>query len=358
MGKLKRFGLPLALIGALVATNAATAGADPSPTPYVTVADSLHNPRQMAFGPDGSLYVAEAGSGQLNATDTSGQCVNGPEGPSCAGNTSSITVIQQPADHDSSASRLVTGLLSLAAPDGSGAVGLDAVSLSGSGRLYGIMTYSDPAGLPQSVADQNGKLLRFRRDGSFAPVADIGSESLANPQSGHDPDSDPYGVLALHGKVFVADAANNTLLSVEDGDISTLATFEFRPQDAFDGVPTSIAAHDDKLYVGQLSSLEPGQAKVTVFDRWGNVVDTLADLSSVTGVAVASNGDVYATELFTGEPFNSPGALVKIPADGGSRTTTPLPAPGGVAVDHQGNVYVSINSVSPDQGAVIRLSAD
>jgi sugar lactone lactonase YvrE len=135
-----------------------------------------------------------------------------------------------------------------------------------------------------------------------------------------------------------------------------LATFEFRPKDNFDGVPTSIATHDGNLYVGQLSSLEPGKAKVTVFDREGNVLNTFGDLTSVTSIAVASNGDIYATEIFTGAPFNSPGALVKIPADGGPRTTTELPTPGGVAVDHKGNVYVSINSVTPDKGAVIRLS--
>ena len=39
-------------------------------------------------------------------------------------------------------------------------------------------------------------------------------------------------------------------------------------------------------------------------------------LSSVTSVAVAKNGDIYATELFTGAPFTSAGALVKIPANG------------------------------------------
>ena len=82
---------------------------------------------------------------------------------------------------------------------------------------------------------------------------------------------------------------------------------------------------------------------------------TYTGLSSVTGVAVARNGDIYATEIFTGEPFNSPGALVKIPADGGPRVTTTLPAPGGVAVDHHGNVYVSINSVSGTDGSVIRI---
>ena len=61
--------------------------------------------------------------------------------------------------------------------------------------------------------------------------------------------------------------------------------------------------------------------------RSGTVLRTISGLSSVTGVAVAPNGDVYVTQLFTGAPFGSPG---------------------GVAVSN-GKVYVSINSVSPTE---------
>ena len=140
-----------------------------------------------------------------------------------------------------------------------------------------------------------------------------------------------------------------------DGQIERVATFESRPSSTFDGVPTSIAEHNGNLYVGQLSSLEPGKAKVTVFTKGGRRLRTIGGLTSVTGVAVAHNGDVYATEVFTGAPFASPGALVKIPVHG-PRVTTQLPAPGGVAVDSKGNVYVSVNSTSAKTGAVVRMT--
>ena len=265
--------------------------------PWVGVVFGLNNPRQLSFGPGGTLYLAEAGKGKLDATDQSGTCVTGPEGPSCAGNTGSIIRILHPR-HNPSASRIFKNLLSLAGPDGSGATGVDAVSLQG-GRTYAIMTHGDPVQLPTSVAGQNGKLLRFWH-GAMTSIADIGAYSLANPLPGHEPDTDPYGVLASGADRFVVDAANNTLLNVLDGQIERVATFESRPSSTFDGVPTSIAEHNGNLYIGQLSSLEPGKAKVTVFTKDGRRLRTIGGLTSVTGVAVAHNGDVYATEVFTG----------------------------------------------------------
>src|SRR6478609_2887429 len=111
----------LTLMGALLATT--TGAASAKPVPWVGVVFGLNNPRQLSFGPGGTLYLAEAGKGKLDATDQSGKCVTGPEGPSCAGNTGSIIRILHPR-HNPSASRIFKNLLSFAGPDGSGAIGV------------------------------------------------------------------------------------------------------------------------------------------------------------------------------------------------------------------------------------------
>lgn len=321
----------------------------------VTVADKLNNPRQLTFGPNGDLYVAEAGKGNVGATDPGG-CLSGPEGPACAGNTGSVTRIKNPAHH-ASASRVVTGLLSFAAPDGSGATGVDAVSVDAGKNIWGIVSYGPPSSLPKSVAGQNGELIKIGRNGRVQPQFKVAKYSLAHTFPGHEPDSNPYGLLRTGHASYVADAAANAVYRIECNRLKVVATFETRPRDAFDGVPTSIARLGSHFYVGQLSSLEPGKAKITVFNsRWKKIKE-YDGLSSVNGVAVARNGDIYATELFTGAPFGSPGALVKIPHDGGARVVTALPAPGGVAVDRTGHVYVSINSVQAGVGQVVRLAA-
>jgi hypothetical protein len=355
---MKRKWFIAAAIAAVAAVSTpAIAGATPTPTPStapVTVASGLHNPRQISVGPFGILAVAEAGSGNVGGTIHDIPCGNGPEGPSCIGNSGSVTGILGAGSNHPLAVRVINGLMSAAAPDGSAAVGMDAVSFGSSGQLSGIFT-KIPAPLPQPLASQNGQLVNFTFQG-LQSIADIGDYSLAHPLPGHGPDSDPYGVLARGGVYYVADAANNTLMKVKkDGTISVIATFRHgSDQGGIDGVPTSVAEHHGKLYVGELGSLAPGQGQITVLKPNGGVVKTIKGLTSVTSLAVAPNGDIYATEIFSGAPFASPGALVKIPASGGPWVTTVLPTPGGVAVSC-GHVYVSINSVSPTDGAVVRL---
>jgi len=361
--------LVMATVTAMAASTclASVAVANAAAPAWTTVAAGLNNPRQLTFDNKGNLYVAEAGTGKLHASDQSGGCAVFPEGQSCAGNTSSVTRIKNPAGMATSR-RVVKGLLSFAGADGSGAVGVDAVSVAPlSGDIWAIVTYGPPTILPKSVKKQNGRLIEVDKvGGSYAPPGggnidlhfDVASYSLTHQIAGHEPDTDPYGLLRINGTSYVADAATNVVYQIDAWDhLKTVAKFNSRPTIRHDAVPTSIAYGGGKFYVGQLGSLIPGAGKITVFNSSWKGLKTYTGLTSVTSVAVAKNGDIYATELFTGAPFASPGALVKIPHDGKPWVRTTLPAPGGVAVDSWGHVYVSINSVSPGGGSVIRLNS-
>lgn len=363
----KRAFVPLALLGLLPlaatmpATAAGSRGAGSSgPVP---IAEHLNNPRQMSFGPDGTLYVAEAGTGAVNAT-VSGKCFSGPEGTTCPGNTASITGVRHPGTAGAdSGDRVVTGLLSLAGKDGSGAVGLDAIDFASDGTPYGIITAAPPGTLPRSLARQAGQVITGGRGGRIVTVADIAAYSFAHPNRGHAPDSDPYGIAADGRWIYVVDAANDRLMRVDRGTgrISTLHVFPYRHgNNGFDTVPTSVVIDrvSHLLYVGTLASFVPGAAKVYVINPdTGGVVRTIDGLTTVSSVAVGVDGTVYAAELFAGCPPNDPSCTpgrIAVISPNGQRHELVVPLPGGVAVNHE-HLYVSVLAVVPGGGAVWRL---
>ena len=85
-----RFLLPATLLAASISPNAIYAQASSNVT---VLATGLEGPRGLRFGPDGMLYVAEAGTG--GTLSTAGQCtqVVPPIGPYKGGMTGRISRI-------------------------------------------------------------------------------------------------------------------------------------------------------------------------------------------------------------------------------------------------------------------------
>ena len=104
------------------------------------VASGLDNPRGIAIGPGGALFVAESGAGG------SGPCTVGPEGNEvCFGPSGAITRVAHGIKR-----RVVTGLPSVAdKADGSAAIGPVDVSFAG-GRQYVLLGTRAAARRPAS----------------------------------------------------------------------------------------------------------------------------------------------------------------------------------------------------------------
>ncbi|MEV8438122.1 ScyD/ScyE family protein [Actinosynnema sp. NPDC051121] len=344
----------LAAVGAVVAAVLAPATANAEST--TVVAQGLDNPRGLAFDAHGDLYVAEAGRGG------EGPCFPGPEGAEvCFGDSGAITRIAGGAQ-----SRVITGLPSIAARDGSGAIGPSDVDAHDPGGLYFTVGLgADPAvraGLPPLGQNASAWLLRGH-PGGWEQVADIGAyEAAANPDGGL-PDTNPNSVLAAAAGRVVVDAGGNSLLLVHHRGISTLAVFDTRTIDGHpvQPVPTSVArGKDNALYVGELTGFPfpPGQARVhrvrpglppaVVADGFTNIIDIAFDAQGRLYVLeIAHNG------LTSGDPT---GALIRVDHDG-TRTTLAsagLIMPGGLAL-HDGAAYVSNCGVCPGGGTVVRI---
>jgi len=229
------------------------------------VVGGLVNPRGLAFGPDGKLYVAEAGSGG------GGPCfTNGTGATVCYGPTGAVTKIS--VGDSPTKTRVVEGLPSVAPATASGATGPHHVEFQGLGNGYvTIGLGTNPANRTPlgafpgfaSVGMQFGRLVRFQPNGKWSFEEDLaGFEGRTNPD-GNVPDSNPYGLLALPGRQVFTDAGGNSLNAVAaNGKITNLAVFPdrqvpFGPPGnmvRMQAVPTSVTVGPDgAFYVSQLT---------------------------------------------------------------------------------------------------------
>ena len=342
------------------------------------VVGGLVNPRGLNFGPDGALYVAEAGSGGGGPCYTSGagQTV-------CFGATGAVTKIslgEYPAK-----TRVVDRLPSVAPSNAAGATGPHDVEFQGLGN--GFVTIglgTDPVNRTAqgafpafaSVGMEFGRLIRFQPNGNWAFAEDLaGFEGSANPDGGV-PDSNPYGLLALPGRRIFTDAGGNALNAVAaNGRISNLAAFPSRTVPfgppgntvTMQSVPTSVAVGPDGgFYVGELTGFPfpLGGANVYRVAPGGGIPEVVASgFTKIIDLAFGPDGALYVLQISAvggPPPQGGTGSLIRVAPDG-SKTTVVAPgaglvAPGGIAIAPDGSIYVTNFSVQPGGvGAVVKI---
>lgn len=364
----------LAAAGSLALTATAlgglpTATAAPSPPAALDnhlVASGLDNPRMLSFGPDGSLYVAEAGRGGA------GPCFPGPEGETCFGRSGAVTKIRAGRQ-----TRVLTRLPSLAAEGGSGALGPADVAVRWGRYVVSVGLGADPAvraDLPPG-GRRLGTLLTGPVGGDRLRVlANLGSYEAANDPDGGVPDSNPVGFTYDWRAVVAADAGGNSLQRVREGGATeTLAVFPervvpfpFPPPDEvpMQAVPTSVVkGPDGAFYVSQLTGFPfpANRARIFRVTRGGDVSIYARGLTNVTDLAF-SGGRLYAVQLagdgglLAVPPETLPmGSLVRINRNGSTTTVADeLPAPYGVAL-RGGSAYVTTCAVCAGGGAVMKI---
>jgi hypothetical protein len=254
--------LRLALLAALAVLLLGGCGLyEPCRAGIATVATGLTNPRGVARGPDGLLYVAEAGveatGGRLSRVGADG----------------AVTTLVEGLPHSVNAGTEDVGASAVAFRNGETYIAIG----EGSGELGSSIVRLPPSGAPVKVAD----LARY--------------ELSRNPDD-LEVQSNPFALLydAAGDRFLVTDAAGNALLAVTpDGDVSTLAVWR-------DGVvPTGMALADDGVYVALLGRFPhpPQNGRLDRVGPDGTVVTIARRLSMPIGVGLAPTGERFALEF-------------------------------------------------------------
>jgi hypothetical protein len=357
-----RFRLVLGV--ALLVSVAASYAPLTAQSSMLVVATGLDNPRGLSFGPDGALYVAEAGRG-----GTSPLCLPGvdPTGPArCLGPTGAITrvsglLVQR---------RVVTNLPSVAGPLGGQAQGPNDVDFGFGSMWITLGLGGDPATRAALEASgiRMGWLARASMNGDWSYQLDLARFEVTGNPDGAQVDSNPFKLLIQPNRALFIDAGGNALNQIDTNlEISNLAVLPdvlLPAGGTTDAVPTSVAAAPDgTLYVGQLTGFPfpTGAASLwRVPATGGTPVQVATGFTMIIDIAIGSDGTAYVLEhdidglLAPGRD----GRLTRVTATG-TRTeiaSAGLTWPGSVAIGADRALYVTRNSSLPALGDVVRIS--
>lgn len=337
------------------------------------LASGLDSPRKLSFGPDGALYVAEAGRGGTGAS------IPSPSIPGASlfyGTTGAITRIQ-----NGNVERVVTELPSLALPDGSDASGISDIEFDAYGNAYAIIGLaSNPANrdnvlkvpdFSQLIAINN-----FDSGADWTRLRDFGVYEQNNNPDGQDVVTNLYDLLVEDNTAYVIDAGANDLLSQRAfGSEPMLETVfpTYTTTDPLTGesivrqsVPTSVTVGPDgSLYVGELTGF-PYQAKTAQVYRLnaeGQLEVYAGGFTNIADLAFDDAGGLYVLEYDADGILNGSdaGALVYLSPDGKTRTTIAddeLINPTGLEIGSDDDLYVSNKGFIAGQGEVLRLNLE
>ncbi len=332
--------------GAVAQAKALTHSSD-----QVTVfATGLNNPRGLAFGPGGNLYVAEAGLGGTNSTV--GQCtqVVPPVGPYTGGLTASISKISPAGVRTTVIDHLPSAQTSPAL--GSDKEGVAAVAFIDN-TLYALLV---GGGCSHANAKVPNGIYRVDRDeGTWTLVANLSqfirTHPITNPDvDDFEPDGDWYGMVATHDVLYATEANHQEVDRItRDGQVSRVVDLStlFVPPPGWQGA-TGITYHGN-FYVSTLGTfpIRPGTEHILKLTPSGNVKVAVSGLTAVLGVAFDARGRLFALETITTAGFPGPQAVgtgkVVCIGDNGNLTTVAsgLTFPTAMTFGPDGALYVS-----------------
>lgn len=355
--------IPVIKIASFLAMAALAGGVHAQQPSFTVVASGLNAPRGLSFGPDGALYVAEAGKGGTTAT-TPKDCeqVPPPIGPYLGGSTGRVSKIV-----GGNRVSLATGFASAQTATGD-LIGIADITFL-DGELYALIA---GGGCSHGHAHAGNGVARVDlKSGSWVIFANMSAyltksknQTKYEAAGDFEPDGTAYTMIAHNGGLVVVEPNHGEILSVsKQGTISRLIDVS-----AAEGhiVPTSIAFQQGAFYVGNLNlfPINPDWARILTItdDAQGHelapgfatqgyhIINSKAGFTTVLSVKFGPDGLLYALELSDGEGFPAlgQGKVVRVKHSGDIETVVSgLNVPGGMTFGPDGHLYVSDFSAVP-----------
>jgi hypothetical protein len=280
--------------------------------------DGLLQPRGIKAGPDGMLYVSEAGSGGTTKVDAGGDI-----GTVYTGNTGRISKIDPATGARTTVLDGIPSARSGNPADDPSSNGVADIAFLDN-TLYYLSTGSEAIfpGHPAGIYKVN--------KGAAKLLANIGEFTKANPtaavrngsQHDVDPEGNPYSMIVRDRSFYVVDGNQNQVIRVtETGAISRIADF---PEHV---VSTGIASKaDGPLFVSTIGQEPFAPQDGRVFQigfLTGNIIKIASGVSFLTGLGFGPGGQLYAQSFAepSADPNGPPvkfgtGGIFKVNDDG------------------------------------------